>query len=254
MSKIYKKAPEKAQFSDNLILESLDSKELEGILCYLELAPLDIGERLADAGEEMNHVYFPVSGIVSFVYTLENGSTAEIGLVGKEGFVGMPVLFGGETMPYDVVVQGKGEAYRMPVHRLKELFNSSVKFRNNLMLFCQIFITQVSQTTVCNRHHSIEQQLCRWLLLMSDRLGNVHMNMTQELIAIMLGVRREGVSEAAARLRNGDIIEYHRGLIRVLDRPRLEEICCECYSVVKRENERLFSRINTNLSSSNSIK
>ena len=230
----------------NQLLASLNNGELSDLLPHLELVPIDIGERLADAGEKIKHVYFLVSGIASFVYVLENGSTAEVGLVGREGFCGIPVIFGVEIMPYDIVVQGKGEAYRMPTNKLKEFFNSFVTFRHALLLFCQSFITQISQTAVCNRHHSIEQQLCRWLLLMLDRVNDVHLNMTQEVIAIMLGVRREGVSEAARGLRNEEIIKYHRGLIQVLNRPRLEQLCCECYGVVRRENERLLSSIDSN--------
>ena len=146
--------------SDNLILMSLNHEESEKVLPHSELVPLDIGEELVDAGEKMKYIYFPVSGIVSFLYMPENGSTAEVGLVGKEGFCGVPVLFGAEIMPYNVVVLARGEAYRMPANKLKEFFNSFVTFRNNLLLFCQAFITQVSQIAVCNRHHSIEQQLC----------------------------------------------------------------------------------------------
>lgn len=227
------------------ILASLSPKELDKAFPYLELVPIYIGERLGDAGERMSYAYFPISGIISFVYVLENGATAEIGLVGREGFVGIPILFGGEVTPYEVIVQGRGEAYRMPINKLKEFFNSSTEFRNTLLLFCQSFITQVSQTAVCNRHHSIEQQLCRWLLLMLDRIDDNHLNMTQEVIAMMLGVRREGVSEAARSLRDEDIIKYHRGLIQVLDRARLERQCCECYTVVKSENDRLFPLMNT---------
>ena len=161
------------------MLISLGQEELQCILPYLDLVPINMGGRLADAGEEMKYVYFPASGIISFVYVLKSGSTAEIGLVGREGFFGVPILFGGETMPYDVVVQGNGEAYRLPANKLKQLFNSSVTFRHTLLLFCQVFITQVSQTAVCNRHHSIEQQLCRWLLLLLHRVDDVHLNITQ---------------------------------------------------------------------------
>jgi CRP-like cAMP-binding protein len=175
------------------------------------------------------------------LYVLENGASAEIAVVGFEGMVGVAVFMGGESTPNRAVVQSAGAAYRMPAAELTGVFNAHHEVRVLMLRFTQALISQMSQTAVCNRHHSIDQQLCRWLLLSLDRLGGKRLNMTQELIANMLGVRREGVTEAAGKLQNLGVIEYHRGHITVIDRPALEALSCECYSVVKRETERLSS-------------
>ena len=189
----------------------------------------------------MRRVYFPIDSIVSLLYVMDSGASAEISLVGNEGLVGIAVFMGGESTPSRALVQSAGHAFSLSGARLKDEFNNDGDIRMLMLRYTQALITQMAQTAVCNRHHSIDQQLCRWLLLSMDRLPSNRLTMTQELIANMLGVRREGVSEAAGKLQNLGVITYQRGMITVLDRPKLEELCCECYSVVKRETDRLQS-------------
>ena len=207
----------------------------------LKLVELRLGDVIYESGQSVEYVYFPTSSIISMLYVLENGASAEIAVVGFEGMVGVAVFMGGESTPNRAVVQSAGAAYRMPAAELTGVFNAHHEVRVLMLRFTQALISQMSQTAVCNRHHSIDQQLCRWLLLSLDRLGGKRLNMTQELIANMLGVRREGVTEAAGKLQNLGVIEYHRGHITVIDRRALEALSCECYAVVKRETERLSS-------------
>ncbi len=203
-----------------------------------------LGEVLYESGGELNYVYFPTNCIVSLLYVMENGASAEIAVTGNDGIVGVAIFMGGGTMPNRAVVQSKGHAYRLRKKTFMQEFNRSGGRRSgamqHLMLrYTQTLITQMSQTAVCNRHHSVDQQLCRWLLLSLDRLSTNELCMTQELIANMLGVRREGVTEAAGKLQKAGLIEYSRGRIAVLNRPGLEERVCECYHVVKTEFDRL---------------
>ena len=188
-------------------------------------------------------MYFPVDSIISLLYVMEDGASAEISVVGNEGLVGEALFMGGESTPSRGVVQSAGSAFRMPGRKLMEEFNRHGELLVLMLRYTQALITQMAQTAVCNRHHSIEQQLCRWLLLSLDRLPNSHLTMTQELIANMLGVRREGVTDAAGKLQKLGVIEYSRGHITVLDRPKLEQLSCECYSVVKRESDRLLHSV-----------
>ncbi|HWR02495.1 MAG TPA: Crp/Fnr family transcriptional regulator [Humidesulfovibrio sp.] len=201
--------------------------------------PMPLGMVLYEPGDTMPHVYFPTDSIVSLLYVMEDGASAEISVVGNEGLIGVALFMGGLSTPSRAIVQSAGEAYRMPGQRLKDEFNRHGELTLLLLRYTQALITQMAQTAVCNRHHSIDQQLCRWLLLSLDRLPNSQLSMTQELIANMLGVRREGVTEAAGKLQKLGVIEYARGRITVLDRPKLEKLCCECYAVVKRETDRL---------------
>ena len=201
--------------------------------------PLPLGKVLYESGEKMRHVYFPTDSIVSLLYVMENGSSAEISVVGNEGLVGISLFMGGESTSSRAVVQSGGRACRLLGQRLVDEFHRNGELMTLLLRYTQSLITQMAQTAVCNRHHSIDQQLCRWLLLSLDRLRTNQLTMTQELIANMLGVRREGVTEAAGKLQRMGVIEYRRGKIRVLDRPALEELSCECYAVVKRESDRL---------------
>ena len=223
----------------NHLLNALPLEEYERLLPYLEPVPLHLGEVLYESGDQMRHVYFPTTAIISLLYVLENGSSAEIAVVGNEGILGISLFMGGNTTPSRAVVQSKGEAYRLKAHILLDEFNRGGPTQNLLLRYTQALITQMTQTAVCNRHHTVEQQLCRWLLLSLDRLSNNSLVMTQELIANMLGVRREGVTEAAGKLQREGLIQYCRGHIDVLDRPRLENRVCECYQVVKTEFERL---------------
>jgi CRP-like cAMP-binding protein len=187
----------------------------------------------------LRHVYFPTDSIVSLLYVMENGSSAEISVVGNEGVVGVSLFMGGESTPSRALVQSAGYAYRLLSQRMKDEFNRHGEMLLLMLRYTQSLITQMAQTAVCNRHHSIDQQLCRWLLLSLDRLPSNRLTMTQELIANMLGVRREGVTDAASKLQHQKVIEYHRGKITVLDRPALERLSCECYAVVKKETDRL---------------
>ena len=205
----------------------------------MELVSLPLGKTLYDSGEQLSHVYFPTTSIVSLLYELENGSSAEIAVVGNEGIVGIALFMGGETMPNRAVVQSGGHAFRLKGQRLKQEFNRGGALQHLLLRYTLAMLTQMAQTAVCNRHHSVDQQLCRWLLLSVDRLPSNDLSMTQELIANMLGVRREGVTEAAGKLQSAGLINYRRGRITVLDRPGLEARVCECYGVVKEEFRRL---------------
>lgn len=206
-----------------------------------ELKPIDLplGKVLYESGDSLQHVYFPTNSIVSLLYVMENGSSAEISVVGNEGVVGIAVFMGGESTPSRAIVQSAGSAFSLPSQLLRTEFNSHPEMRMLLLRYTQSLITQMAQTAVCNRHHSIDQQLCRWLLLSLDRLPSNRLVMTQELIANMLGVRREGVTDSAGKLQELGVISYRRGQITVLDRARLEELSCECYAVVKKETDRL---------------
>ena len=194
---------------------------------------------LYESGDTLSHVYFPTDCIVSMLYVLSNGATAEIAVAGNEGLIGISLFMGGETTPNRAVVQSAGHAYRLAGQRIKDEFHHDGSLQNLFLRYTQALITQMAQTAVCNRHHSVDQQLCRWLLLSLDRLPANKLKMTQELIANMLGVRREGVTEAAGKLQKLGVIRYSRGQITVLDRPHLERLCCECYAVVKKEEDRL---------------
>ncbi len=206
---------------------------------HLEPVQLTLGMVLYESGSTLSHIYFPTTAIVSLLYVMENGASAEIAVVGNEGLVGISLFMGGESTPSRAVVQSAGEGFRMPADKIKYEFNHFGPVMHLLLRYTQALITQMSQTAVCNRHHSLDQQLCRWLLLSLDRLQGSQLLMTQELIANMLGVRREGVTEAAGRLQEAKLISYARGRIQVLDRHGLEQRSCECYGVVKREYDRL---------------
>jgi CRP-like cAMP-binding protein len=223
----------------NNLLAALPQAERERLIPHLKLVPMPLGMVLYESGDVQRHVYFPTDCIVSLLYVMKDGASAEISVVGNDGVVGVALLLGGETTPSRAVVQSAGSAYRLWSKRLKDEFYRHGKAQLLLLRYTQALLTQMAQTAVCNRHHPVEQQLCRWLLLSLDRLPSNHLNMTQELIANMLGVRREGVTTAAAKLQKLGIIRYSRGKVTVLDRPKLEQMCCECYSVVKRETDRL---------------
>ena len=223
----------------NNLLAALPQAERERLIPHLKLVPMPLGMVLYESGDVLRHVYFPTDCIVSLLYVMKDGASAEISVVGNDGVVGVALLLGGETTPSRAVVQSAGSAYRLWSKRLKDEFYRHGKAQLLLLRYTQALLTQMAQTAVCNRHHPVEQQLCRWLLLSLDRLPSNHLNMTQELIANMLGVRREGVTTAAAKLQKLGIIRYSRGKVTVLDRPKLEQMCCECYGVVKRETDRL---------------
>jgi CRP-like cAMP-binding protein len=208
----------------------------------LELTELALGQVLYEPGATLSHVYFPTTAIVSLLYVMENGSSAEIAVVGNEGLVGISIFMGGESTPSRAVVQSGGYGYRLKSQLLKDEFSANVPVLHLLLRYTQALITQMAQTAVCNRHHSLDQQLCRWLLLSLDRLKGDELVMTQELIANMLGVRREGVTEAALKLQQAGLIRYARGHITVLNRKGLENRTCECYAVVKKEYDRLLPR------------
>jgi CRP-like cAMP-binding protein len=205
----------------------------------LELVQMPLGKVLYESGDLLRHVYFPTDSIVSLLYVMEDGASAEIAVVGNEGLIGVALFMGGETTTNRAIVQSAGSAYRLAGQRLKDEFHRNGQMQILLLRYTQALITQMAQTAVCNRHHSLDQQLCRWLLLSVDRLSSNYLIMTQELIANMLGVRREGVTEAAGKLQKLGVIEYRRGKITVLDRPKMEQLCCECYEVVKKETNRL---------------
>jgi CRP-like cAMP-binding protein len=229
--------------SQNHLLAALPAAEFDRLSPHLELVSMPLGEALYESGGRLQHVYFPTTSIVSLLYGLENGASAEIAVVGNEGILGISLFMGGETTPSRAVIQSAGFGYRLKAHLLKEEFNRAGPVLRLLLRYTQALITQMTQTAVCNRHHSIEQQLCRWLLVSLDRLSSDELTMTQELIANMLGVRREGVSEAAGNLQRCGFIRYSRGRIQVLDRPALEKAVCECYAVVRAEFDRLLSDI-----------
>ena len=223
----------------NHLLAALPAEERKRIFPLLEWVPLPLGHTVCEPGVPMRHVYFPTTCIVSLLYVMEDGASAEIAVVGNEGIVGVSLFMGGETTTSRAVVQSAGHAYRLQGQLLKDAFFRAGPMQRLLLRYTQALLTQMAQTAVCNRHHSVDQQLCRWLLLSLDRLPSSELTMTQELIANMLGVRREGVTEAAGRLQHAGLIEYHRGHITVVDRPGLEARVCECYQVVKKEFDRL---------------
>ena len=225
----------------NYILGALPPAERERLFPHLKLVTLPLGKALYESGDTLQHIYFPTDSIISLLYVLENGASAEIAVVGKDGAIGVALFMGGETTTNRAIVQSSGSAYRLTAARLKREFNRHGEVMHILLRYTQALITQMAQTAVCNRHHSVDQQLCRWLLLSLDRLSSSKLNMTQELIANMLGVRREGVTEAAGKLQKLGVIMYSRGQIEVLDRRALERLCCECYGVVKRETDRLLA-------------
>jgi CRP-like cAMP-binding protein len=228
---------------DNLLLATIPEEAQKTLFPSLKKISLPLGKVLYESGDVLHHVYFPTDAIISLLYVMEDGASAEISVVGKDGLVGIAVFMGGESTPSRALVQSAGTAYRLSANVFRELFNQDSTIRMQILRYTQSLITQMAQTAVCNRHHSIDQQLCRWLLLSLDRLPGNRLTMTQELIANMLGVRREGVSEAAGKLQILGVIKYYRGQITVHDRPKLEEMCCECYSVVKRETDRLLNYI-----------
>ena len=225
----------------NHLLAALPRADFERLASHLELVEMPLGEVLYESGGRLQHVYFPTTSIVSLLYVMEDGASAEIAVVGHEGILGISLFMGGETTPSRAVVQSAGHGYRMKSQLLKQEFSRGGIMLQLLLRYTQALITQMAQTAVCNRHHSVDQQLCRWLLLSLDRLSSNELTMTQELIANMLGVRREGVTEAAGNLRRAGVIRYSRGRITVLDRRRLEQAVCECYGVVKKEFDRLLS-------------
>ncbi|HWR03589.1 MAG TPA: Crp/Fnr family transcriptional regulator [Humidesulfovibrio sp.] len=229
----------------NHLLNALPAEVFDRLSPKLELVPMPLGLVLYESGDTMRHVYFPTDSIVSLLYVMENGSSAEISVVGNEGVIGVALFMGGESTSSRAIVQSAGHAYRLLGQIFKDECNRHTGLLLLMLRYTQALITQMAQTAVCNRHHSIDQQLCRWLLLSLDRLSDNQLSMTQELIANMLGVRREGVTEAAGKLQKLGIIEYSRGHITVLDRPRLEALCCECYAVVKRETDRLLPYLAT---------
>jgi CRP-like cAMP-binding protein len=225
--------------TENRLLAALPSEEYERLLPSLQHVSFSLGQVVYEFGGHLDFVYFPTTAIVSLLYTMENGASAEMGLTGNDGVVGIALFMGGGTMPNRAVVQSAGAAIRMKVKVLQDEFARGGQFQHLLLRYTQALITQISQTAVCNRLHSVEQQLCRWLLLSHDRVRANELIMTQELIADMLGVRREGVTVAAGRLQDVGAISYVRGHIKILDRPRLEATVCECYRVVKNEFDRL---------------
>src|ERR1700734_774078 len=223
-----------AQPSQNHLLSALPPAEAKRWMPLLESVDLPLGHVLYESGGALAHVYFPTTAIVSLLYVMSNGASAEIAVVGNEGIIGVSLFMGGESTPSRAVVQSAGHGLRLKAQLMKDEFNKAGPVLHLLLRYTQALLTQMSQTAVCNRHHSVDQQLCRWLLLSLDRLQSNQLVMTQELIANMLGVRREGVTEAAGNLHKAGLIDYRRGRISVLDRPRLERRTCECYAVVKK--------------------
>jgi CRP-like cAMP-binding protein len=223
----------------NHLLDALPANDYDRIQGHLELVPMALGDVLYESGAKLRYVYFPTTSIVSLLYVMENGASAEIAIVGNEGMLGISLFMGGDTTPSRAVVQSAGFGFRLKADLLKNEFERFGPAMHLLLRYTQALITQMAQTAVCNRHHSVDQQLCRWLLLSLDRLQSNDLTMTQELIANMLGVRREGVTEAAGKLQDAGLIHYRRGQISVVDRPGLEARVCECYQVVKTEFDRL---------------
>ena len=223
----------------NHLLAALSAEDRGRVVPHLRLVSMPLGKVIYEPGDLQRYVFFPADCIVSLLYVMESGASAEIAVVGNEGLIGISLFMGGETTPSRAIVQSAGKAYRLDGQRLKDEFHRSGNMQLLLLRYTQSLITQMAQTAVCNRHHSVHEQLCRWLLLSLDRLSSNELVMTQELIANMLGVRREGVTEAAGKLQKLGAIRYQRGRITVLDRPSLEQLCCECYAVVKKETDRL---------------
>ena len=227
----------------NKLIAALPEEIWQRLKLELTVYELKLGQVLYESGVIMEYVYFPIDSIVSLLYVLENGDSTEIAIVGNEGIVGISLFMGGESTPSRAVVQSAGKCLRLSAKNLKVEFSKSVPIMHLLLRYTQALITQMTQTAVCNRHHSIDQQLCRWLLISLDRLDGNHLMMTQELIANMLGVRREGVTVAAKNLETDGLIKYKRGKIEVVNRSKLENRCCECYEVVKKEYDRLLPKI-----------
>jgi CRP-like cAMP-binding protein len=223
----------------NHLLDALPAADYDRLASHLDLVPLRLGDVLYESGGALRYVYFPTTSIISLLYVMEDGASAEIAIVGNEGVLGISLFMGGETTPSRAVVQSAGHAFRFKAELLKSEFERFGPTMHLLLRYVQALITQMAQTAVCNRHHTVDQQLCRWLLLSLDRLASNELSMTQELIANMLGVRREGVTEAAGKLQNAGLIQYRRGRITVLDRKGLEARACECYHVVRAEFDRL---------------
>ena len=227
--------------NQNRLLAALPTADFERLAAHLEPVPMRLGDTLYEPGGQLQHVYFPTTAIVSLLYVLESGASAEIAGVGNEGILGIALFMGGNTTPSSAVVQTAGHGYRLPGKLLKEEFNRAGLMQRLLLRYTQALLTQMCQTAACNRHHSIEQQLCRWLLLTLDRLPSSELVMTQELVASALGVRREGITDAAGNLQRAGVIRYRRGHISVLERSGLETRACECYAVVRKELIRLLS-------------
>ena len=235
--------PPQPSLRHNHLLAALPPDELERLAPHLELVPLQLGDMLYEPGSQLRHAFFPTTSIVSLHYVTESGASAETAGVGNEGVVGVSLFMGGDTTCSSAVVQTAGQAWRLDRHVLKEEFDRAGPLQRLLLRYTQALMTQMAQTAVCNRHHSLEQQLCRWLLLTLDRLPGKELTMTQELVAGMLGVRREGVTEAAGKLQRAGLISYRRGHISVLDRQGLEAHACECYGVVRKEMMRLLTDV-----------
>ena len=229
--------------NQNHLLAALPAAELEALAAHLELVPMPLGKMLYEPGVQLQHAYFPTTSIVSLHYVMESGASAETAGVGNEGVVGISLFMGGNTTSSSAVVQTAGHAYRLERRVLMQEFNRGGSLQRLLLRYTQALLTQMAQTAACNRHHTVEQQLCRWLLLTLDRLPSNELVMTQELVASMLGVRREGITEAAGGLQRAGFISYRRGHITVLDRNGLETRACECYAVVKKELGRLLSEV-----------
>lgn len=227
----------------NRLLANLPADVMSRLLPQLEHVPMELGQVLYESGSQLQHVYFPTTSIVSLLYVMEDGASAESAVVGNDGILGIALFMGGETTPSRAAVRSGGHGYRLKAQQLKEEFHRAGPLMHLLLRYTQALITQIAQTAVCNRHHSVDQQLCRWLLLSLDRLPAQEMAVTQEAIANMLGVRREGVTEAAGNLQEAGLISCRRGHILVLDRRGLEARSCECYAVVKRESDRLFPNL-----------
>ncbi len=234
--------PKADEHPNNQLLAVLPAAEWQRWQPRLEAVELTLGQVLYESGSTLSHVYFPTTAIVSLLYVMEDGASAEIAVVGNEGLVGISLFMGGDSTPSRAVVQSAGTGFRLPAQDMKDEFNRGGAVLHLLLRYTQALITQMAQTAVCNRHHTLDQQLCRWLLLSLDRLPGSELVMTQELIANMLGVRREGVTEGASRLQKAGLIRYARGRISVLDRAGLEKRSCECYAVVKGEYDRLLPK------------
>jgi len=227
----------------NYILSALPAEERARVFPHLELVPMPLGHVLQESGIQLHHAYFPTTAVVSRLYVMEDGASAEIAVVGNEGIVGVPLFMGGETTTTRAVVQSAGHAYRLKGQLVKDEFLRGGSLQHLMLRYTQALMTQTALTAACNRHHSLDQQFCRWLLLSFDRLPSNELVMTQELIANMLGVRREGVTEAAGNVQRAGLIEYRRGHITMLDRAGLEARTCECYAVVKKEFDRLLPKV-----------
>src|SRR6266568_4430321 len=238
-AKAHMAAPARHHPHQNYLPNALPSSDYKRLASRLELVPMNLGDVLYESGVQLQYVYFPTTSILSLLYVMEDGASAEIAIVGNEGILGISLFMGGDTTPSRAVVQSAGHGFRLKAQLLKNEFGRFGPMLHLLLRYTQALITQMAQTAVCNRHHSVDQQLCRWLLLSLDRLQTNELSMTQELIANMLGVRREGVTEAAGKLQDAGLIRYRRGRITVLDRPGLEAQSCECYQVVKTEFDRL---------------